>query len=69
MPVLFAAKLIVWAYGLTAVARAGTAKFVDGVTPKNRVIALIDGTGIRSSIEVTERQALELMADLEEGAS
>ena len=69
MPVLFAAKLIVWAYGLTVAAKAGSAEMVDMKLPKNRVIAFIGGEGIRDHIEVTERQALEVMASLKERAS
>ena len=69
MPVLFAAKLIVWAYGLTVAAKAGSAEMVDRTLPKNLFVAIVDGTGAREAVEVNERQALELMTSLKEKTS
>ena len=69
MPVLFAAKLIVWAYGLTAVAKAASAEVVDMKLPKNLFVAIINKTGPREAVEVNERQALELMTSLKEKTS
>lgn len=59
MSVLFAAKLIVWAYGLTVSARATTAYAVKTRLPKQTLVAaIIDPSQIVTAEDPNEQAVL-----------